>query len=141
MALDWFAGCDAPSFAPPEAPILLVLHGVNGGSHEGYCKWACAAAQAKGWRSLVLNYRGCNGLPLTSSRGYAATLSSDVLLAIESIRGRFPGAPICAAGYSLGSMLLTKWVWAHVWVEFVGWGWGLLRCCISGAACTRHALS
>ena len=39
-----------------------------GGSDEGYCKWMCAAAHARGWRPVVMNFRGCNGLELTSPK-------------------------------------------------------------------------
>lgn len=111
-ALDWWMGCDKASFGPSGTPIFLVLHGINGGSHEGYCKWACATAAKKGWRSVVLNYRGCNGLKMTSwpPRGYNATMTSDVHVAIVSIRAMFPDAPIFAAGYSLGAVILTKYL-------------------------------
>lgn len=59
---------------------------VAGGSHEGYIKWACAAAASRGWRAVVLNMRGCNGLPLTSARGYNAINTGDVHVAVQSIR-------------------------------------------------------
>lgn len=112
LALDWWRDCDRASFAGASAttPIFLVLHGINGGSHEGYCKWACAAAANKGWRAAVLNYRGCNGLPMTSPRGYAATMTHDVHTAVASVRARFPQAPLFAAGYSLGGVILTKYL-------------------------------
>lgn len=31
VALDWWMGCDKHAFAPPDTPIFLVLHGINGG--------------------------------------------------------------------------------------------------------------
>ncbi len=85
IAIDWWQGCDQEQ-GTPDRPVLVVLHGINGGSHEGYCKWACAAATKKGWRACVVNYRGCNGLPLTAPRGYAATMSNDIHVAIVSIK-------------------------------------------------------
>ena len=66
---------------------FFLLSNLPGGSHEGYCKWACASAYAQGWRAVVLNYRGCNGVPLTAPRGYAATLTHDVARAVASIKG------------------------------------------------------
>ena len=63
-----------------------------------YCKWICAAAAAQGWRSVVLNYRGCNGLPLTSPRGYTALLSPDILIAVQSVQA---SARAATAGCSL----------------------------------------
>jgi predicted alpha/beta-fold hydrolase len=56
-----------------------------GGSHEGYVKWACVAAASRGWRAVVLNMRGCNGLPLTSARGYNAINTADLHVAVQSI--------------------------------------------------------
>ncbi|KAG1660894.1 hypothetical protein FOA52_015936 [Chlamydomonas sp. UWO 241] len=110
-ALDWWRGCDKADAAPADAPVFLVLHGINGGSFEGYCKWACTAAVARGWRACVLNYRGCNGLRLTAPRGYNAALSPhDVHTAVASIRGRFPAARVVAAGYSLGGVILAKYL-------------------------------
>ncbi len=86
LALDWWCGADLPGYAAMDAPIVLLIHGINGGSHEGYVKWACVAAAARGWRPVVLNMRGCNGLPLTSPRGYTAINTPDVHVAIHSIR-------------------------------------------------------
>ncbi|KAG2498167.1 hypothetical protein HYH03_003924 [Edaphochlamys debaryana] len=100
----------APGSVAPSTPILLVCHGINGGSHEGYVKWVCAAAACRGWRAVVLNYRGCNGLPFTAPRGYAATMSHDVFTAVYSVRSRFPDAPLLAVGYSLGGLKLTKYL-------------------------------
>ncbi|GAX75445.1 hypothetical protein CEUSTIGMA_g2889.t1 [Chlamydomonas eustigma] len=110
LGLDWWEGSLKFDYAPHDTPILLVLHGINGGSHEGYCKWACATAASKGWRAVVLNYRGCNGVPLTSPRGYAATMTHDVSRAVSAIKGLYPEAPLLAAGYSLGGLVLAKYL-------------------------------
>eukprot|EP00798_Chlamydomonas_sp_ICE-L_P014332 gene14332-20321_t len=80
------------------------------GSQEGYCKWACHGAAKKGWRAVVFNMRGCNGLPLSTGRGYSAIMTPDLRLAIDSVQARFPTAPICAVGYSLGALAMTKYV-------------------------------
>jgi hypothetical protein len=62
-----------------------LLSRLSGGSHEGYVKWACVAAASRGWRAVVLNMRGCNGLPLTSARGYNAINTADLHVAVQSI--------------------------------------------------------
>jgi abhydrolase domain-containing protein 1/3 len=31
LGLDWWQGSDKPGAAPPTAPILLIIHGINGG--------------------------------------------------------------------------------------------------------------
>ncbi|KAF8064616.1 ABHD1 [Scenedesmus sp. PABB004] len=110
LGLDWWCGADRPGYAADDAPVVMFIHGINGGSHEGYVKWACVAAAARGWRPVVLNLRGCNGLALTSARGYNAINTGDVHVAVASIRSRFPAAPLLAVGYSLGSVLLAKYL-------------------------------
>ena len=73
-------------------------------------KWACAAAARRGWRAAVLNLRGCNGLGVSSPRGYSALMTHDVHVALESAARRFPAAPLLAVGFSLGSVLLAKYL-------------------------------
>ena len=41
---------------------------------------------------------------------YSATFTDDVHLAIRTLRGRFLTAPIMAVGYSLGAVILTKYL-------------------------------
>lgn len=109
VALDWFQP-RGPDKIPSDAPIVLILHGLTGGSGEGYCKWMCSSIAAKGWRSVVLNYRGCAGLELTSPTLYCASFTDDVHLAVEEIHHQFPNARLFAAGYSLGSLILCKYL-------------------------------
>ena len=47
---------------------------------------------------------------MTSPRCYSAAFTDDVHQAVCELRRRFPAAPIVAAGYSLGAMLLTKYL-------------------------------
>lgn len=68
------------------------VNNCTGGSHEGYVKWACMAAASRGWRAVVLNMRGCNGVPITSARGYNAINTGDLHVALQSIR-RWVGLP------------------------------------------------
>jgi predicted alpha/beta-fold hydrolase len=70
----------------------------------------CSCIAAKGWRSVVLNYRGCAGLELTSPTLYCASFTDDVHLAVEEIHHQFPNARLFAAGYSLGSLILCKYL-------------------------------
>jgi predicted alpha/beta-fold hydrolase len=50
------------------------------------------------------------GLPLTSARCYSAAFTDDCHLGIEQVQERFPRAPLFAAGYSLGALILTKYL-------------------------------
>ena len=70
----------------------------------------CTSIAEKGWRPVVLNYRGCAGLQLTSPAVYCASFTDDVHLAVQEIHTQFPEARVFAAGYSLGSLILCKYL-------------------------------
>lgn len=41
---------------------------------------------------------------------YSAAFTDDVHEALLSVRSRYPGAPTVAVGYSLGAVILTKYL-------------------------------
>ncbi len=45
-------------------PVLLILTGITGGSEEAYCMHLVMDGIFSGYRPVVLNQRGCGGLPL-----------------------------------------------------------------------------
>jgi len=83
IALDWHRSGHE---AAPDAPILLVLHGITGGSQEGYVKWVCHTAAERRWRPVVMNFRGCAGLSVTSPQAYNAIFTDDVREAVVSVQ-------------------------------------------------------
>lgn len=109
IALDWYKDSHVQSHTSPTAPLVLVMHGLTGGSSEGYIKWICSCIAERGWRAVVMNYRGCAGLPLTSPQCYNAVFTDDIHEAVLHVSRKFPAAPVFAVGYSLGALLLTKY--------------------------------
>lgn len=57
-----------------------------GGSTEGYVKWCCEAVHRAGYRAVVLNYRGCGGLTLTTERCYNAVFTDDIHEVVHYLR-------------------------------------------------------
>jgi abhydrolase domain-containing protein 1/3 len=100
------AACDLPD----DAPVFIMLHGINGGSHEGPSKWAVATGAVRGWRCVALNLRGCNGVPLSSAKVYCAASAEDVRAAVNAARIKYPSAPILLAGYSLGTYVIATYL-------------------------------
>ena len=100
------AACDLPD----DAPVFIMLHGINGGSHEGPSKWAVATGAVRGWRCVALNLRGCNGVPLSNAKVYCAASAEDVRAAVDAARRRYPSAPILLAGYSLGTYVIGTYL-------------------------------
>ncbi|KAK9843809.1 hypothetical protein WJX81_007172 [Elliptochloris bilobata] len=109
VGLDFFDGCDEYDW-PADTPVLLLIHGLAGSSEDGYAKWMAATATSKGWRAAILNYRGAGGVPLTSCHVSSAAFTGDIHLALQFLSGLFPGAPLLACGYSMGGLMLTKYL-------------------------------
>ena len=98
------------STLPLDAPVFIMLHGINGGSHEGPTKWALATAAARGWRCVALNLRGCGGAALASPKVYCAASSSDVRAAVDACHALYPAARILLSAYSLGTYIVGTYL-------------------------------
>ena len=98
------------STLPLDAPVFIMLHGINGGSHEGPTKWAIATAAARGWRCVALNLRGCGGAALASPKVYCAASSSDVRAAVDTCHALYPAARILLSAYSLGTYIVGTYL-------------------------------
>ncbi|THH16376.1 hypothetical protein EW146_g4267 [Bondarzewia mesenterica] len=106
----------APSLSsrPRQAnePVLLVTHGLTGGSHESYVRAALARLTnppGLRFRAVVMNSRGCNQSPVTSPKLYHAGTTDDIRHTVLWIAHTFPGSPIYGLGFSLGANALTKY--------------------------------
>ena len=104
------SGVPEASSLPLDAPVFIMLHGINGGSHEGPTKWALATAAARGWRCVALNLRGCGGAELASPKVYCAASSSDVRAAVDACHALYPSAPILLSAYSLGTYIVGTYL-------------------------------
>lgn len=47
---------------------------------------------------------------MTVPKCYSATFTDDAHVGIEEVQRRFPDVPLFAAGYSLGALILTKYL-------------------------------
>lgn len=60
-------------------PMLVVMHGLSGGSHEVYLRWAIEPLiGAGGWECCVVNSRGCAWSKITSGVLYNARATWDI---------------------------------------------------------------
>jgi len=94
--------------------VLVVSHGLTGGSHEAYVRAALAeltlptTAGGLGFRAVVVNSRGCSGAPVITPRLYNAGSSDDLRPAILWVCHTFPKSTLFGIGFSLGANILTK---------------------------------
>ncbi|MGH7310415.1 MAG: hydrolase, partial [Candidatus Rokuibacteriota bacterium] len=69
--LDWLEG-------RPEAPLVVVLHGLEGSVRSHYVVGLLREAAARGWRGVLLNFRSCSGEPNRLPRFYHSGETSDL---------------------------------------------------------------
>ena len=101
--LDWLDG-------PPAAPLLLVLHGLEGSARSHYVTGLLGEARARGWRGVALNFRSCSGEPNRRPRFYHSGDTGDLDAIVRRLVERGPDARMCAAGVSIGGNVLLKWL-------------------------------
>jgi predicted alpha/beta-fold hydrolase len=101
--LDWLV-------TDSQGPIVLILHGLEGSSNSKYALGILRAVQARGWRAVVMHFRGCSGEPNRLTRGYHSGETLDVAELVRELKRREPRAPIVTVGYSLGGNVLLKWL-------------------------------
>ncbi|KAF8654098.1 hypothetical protein AX16_003631 [Volvariella volvacea WC 439] len=107
--IDW-------SSTQKDSPIIVVQHGLTGGSYESYVRSilhpACKPVEegGLGYRAIVVNFRGCAGVPVTSPQLYSAGHTDDLRQALAWISHHYPEAPLLGVGYSLGANVMTRYV-------------------------------
>jgi predicted alpha/beta-fold hydrolase len=104
LDLDWV---DA---APAGAPLVVVLHGLEGSSRSHYVCGLCREAADLGLRAVVLNFRSCSGEMNRTPRLYHSGETTDLDAVLSRIVARERGARIGLAGVSLGGNVLLKWL-------------------------------
>eukprot|EP00947_MAST-08B_sp_MAST-8B-sp1_P003933 g3933.t1 len=108
-ALDW--AFPAKTGFDPAKPVLVILHGLNGGSQEKYLLHLVHEATAQGWTCVVFIARGLMGTPISSGNFFHGARISDIHAAVCAIDKATPeGTNIVAAGYSMGAIVLSNYV-------------------------------
>ena len=92
-------------------PLVVLFHGLEGGSRSHYALALMATLQAAGWRGAVAHFRGCGGEPNRLPRAYHSGDSAEIDWIVQRFRrDHASGGPLFAAGVSLGGNALLKWL-------------------------------
>jgi len=98
---------DAPR---PDAPLLVLFHGLEGSSRSHYAEAFAAFAATRGWAFAVPHFRGCSGEINLAPRAYHSGDFEEIdWLLARFAQDQAPGAPMLAAGVSLGGNALLRW--------------------------------
>ena len=84
--------------------------GLEGSIESHYARGLLTSALARGWRGVLMQFRGCSGDTNRLPRAYHSGETSDATTVIAALKDRLKGAPIAAAGYSLGGNVLLKYL-------------------------------
>lgn len=107
--LDFPQVIDAPAL-PDHAPVVLALHGLEGGATVGHlCELYRCLAQV-GVRAVGLNFRSCSGELNQTARLYHIGETEDVALIHCLMAERYPAAPKAMIGFSLGANVLLRYL-------------------------------
>lgn len=102
--LDWLEP------APAGAPVILVLHGLEGSARSHYAAGLLRALRGLGWRGAVLHFRSCSGELNRLPRLYHAGDTADLDWVVGRLIEREPQARLGLVGVSLGGNVTLKWL-------------------------------
>lgn len=92
----------------PDAPRVLLLHGLEGGVESHYVRAMFREARTRGWGADLLIFRTCGSEPNRVARSYHSGETTDPAFVIDRIVTEFPNAPLGVVGVSLGGNVLCK---------------------------------
>jgi predicted alpha/beta-fold hydrolase len=94
----------------PDAPLVVVTHGLEGSSRAPYVRGLVAGLLARGLAAAALNFRGCSGELNRLPRFYHSGETGDLALAVDRLAAERPGRPLALAGFSLGANVVVKYL-------------------------------
>ncbi len=103
LDLDWLDGADG-------APLVLLLHGLEGTVRSHYIVGMLREIAARGWRGVVLNFRSCSGELNRLPRFYHSGDTGDLDAVVARLAAHEPDVRLGAVGVSIGGNVLLKWL-------------------------------
>ncbi|XP_077532219.1 protein ABHD1-like [Haemaphysalis longicornis] len=103
VALDWLNELQP-------GPVLLLAGAGAMDSHSGHWRALLPTLADLGYPCVVMNGRGCGGLPLTTHRLTYAASVLDFAEVVSEVRKRYPDDCLVAVGMSLGGLLVSLYL-------------------------------
>jgi len=102
--LDWLAGRERG------APLVVILHGLEGSARSHYVLGLLRSLEKLGWRGLVVHFRSCGGEVNRLARLYHSGDTGDLEFVISRLTSREPQLRMGMVGVSLGGNVMLKWL-------------------------------
>jgi predicted alpha/beta-fold hydrolase len=94
---------------PPDAPLLVLFHGLEGSARSHYAVATALACKDIGWRFVMPHFRGCSGELNRRPRAYHSGDAEEIDWILKRLLAANGGRKLHAAGVSLGGNTLLKW--------------------------------
>ena len=108
--VDWVAQDSAAGIHDSvDAPLVVLFHGLEGGSTSHYAHALMANVRDRGWRGAVVHFRGCSGEPNRLPRAYHSGDSAEIDWILRRLQPH-AGKRLYVTGVSLGGNALLKWL-------------------------------
>lgn len=91
-----------------DAPVIVVLHGLEGSSESNYMLGIADKAFRLGFHAVRLNQRNCGGTETLTPTLYNSGMSGDYRAVLDELSNGDGFAQIFFVGYSMGGNLVTK---------------------------------
>jgi predicted alpha/beta-fold hydrolase len=93
-----------------QRPIVMLLHGLEGGRESRYVGEVARGVVQLGWQLVVLEFRSCSREQNVARRTYHSGETTDLAFVVERLQREQPGRDIYVLGFSLGGNVLLKWL-------------------------------
>ena len=103
-----FVDADWLDAATPDAPVLVIFHGLEGSSQSHYARAMAAAAHRAGYAVCMPHFRGCSGEPNRLPRAYHSGDADEIERML--LKAQRSDAALYAVGVSLGGSALLNYL-------------------------------
>src|SRR5262245_7143678 len=104
LDLDWLDS------SPPSAPLVVILHGLEGSSRSHYALGLLPESARLALRAVVMHFRSCSGELNRAARLYHSGETADFEWVLDRLLERERGARVGVVGVSLGGNVILKWL-------------------------------
>lgn len=93
-----------------EQPLVLILHGLEGGEASHYVRSIVRSLDNAGFQVVFMYHRGCSPEHNRLSRSYHSGETGDLAEVLSFLEARNSAGVYAAVGYSLGANVLLKYL-------------------------------